>query len=289
MNRENDYLSEFEQEFEVNDFSSEYEDELDSSEEYEDDFSGEYSDEYELSDDRESNDDSEYEFEFEAEQDDSEMENYLQEYGSDDREYEDRLYAALSGEYENSFEMEQEVDRVLYEMQKDYFFKGLTNFVKKKSGIFKKLSGIAKQFIPGGTLASLAKFAGGDLRNLLKSDLLKKGLTMAANAALPGVGGAVAGALLNKETANVSGDAARAQAQQAVNVAKDAYQNMAKMLPNLRPGNVSGQINRFSRQALAAARGKHAGRFGGGRKAKQVIQIRPGATVVVKRDRVIIY
>jgi len=288
MSRENDYLSEFEREFEVNDFSSEYEDELDSSEEHEDDFSGEYSDEYELSDDHESNDDSEYEFEFETEQDDSEMENYLQEYGSDDREYEDRLYAALSGEHENSFEMEQEVDRVLYEMQKDYFFKGLSNFVKKKSGIFKKLSGIAKQFIPGGTLASLAKLAGGDLRNLLKSDLLKKGLTMAANAALPGVGGAVAGALLNKETPS-GVDAARAQAQQAVNVAKDAYQNMAKLLPNLQPGNVSGQINRFSRQALAAARGRHARRFGGGRRAKQVIHIRPGATVVVKRDRIIIY
>ena len=107
---------------------------------------------------------------------------------------------------------------------------------------------------------------------------------MAANAYLPGVGGMVAGKLLNSETP--SADQARAQAQQAVQVAKDAYQNMAGLMPNLRPGNIPNQINNLSKQALTMAKNKHSGYR---RRNKQVIPRTPNSVVVVKPNRIIIY
>jgi len=284
MNNDKDYLSEFEREFELNDFSSEYDGEMNASEEFdnefENDFSSETNDEFETQDEYELNDEyeSEDEYEFQDEQSDSEMENYLQEYDSPDREFEDRIYSALNGEHESSFEMEQELDRVLHEMEVEYFWKAAKGFWNKHK---KKLMKVANLTPLGGGLSMLAKAAGGDLRGLLK-----KGAMMAANAYLPGVGGAIAGKLLNSETAAPADP--RAQAQQVVQVAKDAYRNMAGLVPNLRPGNIPNQISRFSRQALTMARNKHSGRRRGG-KGKRVIRLNPGSTVVVKRDRIIIY
>jgi hypothetical protein len=270
MNNDKDYLSEFEREFELNDFSSEYDGEMNTSEEsdneFENDFSNESNDEFESNDEYELND----------EQSDSVMENYLQEYDSPDREYEDRIYSALSGEHESSFEMEQEIDRVLHEMEVEYFWKAAKGFWNKHK---KKLMKVANLTPLGGGLSILAKAAGGDLRGLLK-----KGAMMAANAYLPGVGGVIAGKLLNSETATPADP--RAQARQLVQVAKDAYRNMAGLVPNLRPGNIPNQISRFSRQALMMARNKHSVRR---RRGRRVIRLNPGSTVVVKRDRIIIY
>jgi len=290
MNTNKDYLSEFEREFELDNFSSEYEGGMNMSEEFEDELENDFSnesneeletqDEYELDNEYESDN----EYEFEDEQPDSESENYLQEYDSREREFEDRIYSALSGEYENSFEMEQEIDRVLHEMEKDYFFGSIKKFIKKKAGSLGKLSGIAKHFIPGGTLASLAKFAGVDVRNLLKSNIFKKLLSTGANFAMPGVGGAIAGKLLNSETPNANN--ARAHARQTVRVAKDAYRNMAGLIPNLRRGNIPNQISQFSRQALTMAQNKHRDHRG---RTKKVIPINSNSIVVVKPGRVIIY
>ncbi len=283
MNNEKDYLSEFEREFELNDYSSEYDGETDTSDELEHDFSSETNDEYELDGEYESGDAYELDNEFEYGSD-SEYENYLQEYDSRDREFEDRLYAALSGEHESSFEMEQEIDRVLHEMEKDYFFGKIGKFIKKHSGTIGKLTKVAQNFIPGANLAGLAKYAGSHLRGVLKNDLIRKALSTAANAYLPGVGGAVVGGLLNREAP--AADQTRAQAAEAVKVAKDAYQNMAQALPGLRPGDVPNQIRRLSRQALAAAKGRHSRQRG---RAKKVIRTGANSVVVVKPGRVIIY
>lgn len=293
MNTDKNYLSEFEQEFEFDDLSSEYSDESDMSGEFEfendssnesnDEF--ESDDEYELSDEYELNDESESddEYELESEYEDAESENYLQEYGSPDQEFEDRIYSALNGEYESSFEMEQEIDRVLHEMEVEYFWKSAKRFWNKHK---KRIMPFAKHLIPGGTLASLAKYAGADVRGLLK-----KGVTMAANAYLPGVGGMIAGKLLNSETPNIRD--ARTQARQTVRVSKDAFRNMARLVPNLRPGNIPNQISRFSRQALTMAQNRNAGykrRHSGYKgRAKRVIRRNPGSIVVVKSDRIIIY
>jgi hypothetical protein len=210
-----------------------------------------------------------------------ESQNWLSEDSSLDREYEDRIYAALSGEYENSFEMEQEIDRVLYEMEMDYFWGSAKKFWNKHKN---KLLGVAKNFVPGGTLLNLAKLAGGDLRGILKSDLFKKGLSLAANAVAPGVGGAIAGSLLNNETPAANN--LSAEAKQAVQTAKSAYKNMAGLIPSLQPGNIPDQLRRFSRQALMGAK-KRQNIFKG--KRKQVIPITTGSIVVVRPNKVVIY
>jgi hypothetical protein len=293
MNNYKDYLSEFEREFETNDSSSEYDGENGVSEEYEDELENDFSNESdqkldsnnEYESDQELDTHQEYEldneYELESELQDSESENYLQEYSSPDQEFEDRLYSVLNGEHESSFEMEQEIDRVLHEMEVEYFWKAAKNAWKKHKN---KIMPFAKHLIPGGSLASLGKFAASNLRGVLKNDLIRKGLTMAGNAYLPGVGGAVVGGLLNRETPNAND--ARAQAGQAVKVAKDAYQNMAGLIPNLRPGNIPNQISRFSKQAVGMAQKRHSVYKG---KTKQVVRIKPNSIVVVRPDRVIIY
>lgn len=230
----------------------------------------------------ETDDESDYE-DGDHEFEDSEMEtrSWLGEYGSSDHEYEERIYGALSGEYESSYEMEQEIDRVLYEMEMDYFWKSAKKLWNKHK---KKIIGAAKGFLPSGTLQGIAKLAGGDIRGLLKSDLLKKGLSLAANAVAPGIGGAVAGTLLNSETPNVNN--LQNQASQFVQTAKSAYQNMARSIPQLRAGNIPGQIRAFSRRSFNNA--VHRSNSYKGKK-KQVIPTGAGAFVVVKPGRVIIY
>ena len=277
MNTRNDYLSEFEQEFEVDSFSSEDGEITNLSDEYEDefenDFSSESNEELEFQDEYELND----EYELESEQSDSEFENYLQEH-TPNQEFEDRLYSVLSGEYESSFEMEQEIDRVLHEMEVEYFWKAAKNLWKKHKN---KLLPLAKTLIPGGNLTTLAKYGGSILRGALKNKLVKGALTSVANVYAPGIGGAMVGKLLNSET-----PANRIQAKEAVRIAKDAYRNMAQLVPNLRPGNIPNQIGRLSNQALTMAK-KRGSAYQG--KTRQVIRRRPDSIVVVRPDRIIIY
>jgi hypothetical protein len=220
-----------------------------------------------------------YEDDHELEEPDHESRQWLGE--SNDYEYEDRIYAALNGEYESSYEMEQELDRVLYEMEMDYFWKSANKLWKKHKN---KILGAARGFLPSGTLQTLAKVAGGDIRGLLKSDLLKKGLSLAANAVAPGVGGAIAGSLLDSELGGANN--LRNQASQFVSTAKNAYQNMARYIPNLKPGNIPQQLTAFSRQAFHNAVQRQNSYKG---KKRHVIPTVPGSIVVVKPGRIIIY
>jgi hypothetical protein len=274
-----DFENDFELEF--NDSSSNELEERDNEFELADQELGDVQNEYENiegefeSDDRELEDNN-----YEYANTDSESSDWLNnEYDGSEREYEDRIYAALSGEYESSYEMEQEIDKVLYEMEMDYFF----NPFKKLKG----LKNLAKKI--AGNLQSLAKLAGIDVRSLLKNDWVKKGLSLAANAVAPGVGGAIASGLLNSGLLNnemPSANNLRQQAKQAVQVAKSAYQNMAGLMPTLRSGNIPDQLKRFSRMAFDNAKRKHSIYRG---KRKQVIATAPGSIVVVRPDKVVIY
>ncbi|AQG78537.1 hypothetical protein [Spirosoma montaniterrae] len=260
---QNDYLSEFEQEFGTD---TAFETETDSGSAFE------INDEFELETDSKTS----------AEWSNPDNENWLNEFDSREQEYEDRLYAAFNNEYESSFEMEQEIDRVLHEMETEYFFNGLKKFAQRNLG---KLKSIASRYLPKNTLQSLAQLAGGNLRGLLKSDLFKKGLSFAANAVAPGIGGAIAGQLLNRETDTAP--VARQQARQAVQTAKTAYQHLAQNLGNLRPGDLNAQLNSLSRQALSVARSQGGSTWKG--KRRRDIPVPAGATVVVRNDRVTIY
>jgi hypothetical protein len=264
---QNNYLSELEQEFDFNNEDTVNE----TADEFE--LDGEAGT-YEMAD--ESGLDSEGEF------DQEESENWLNEYGGADNEFEEKLYAALSGDHESNYEMEQAIDQVLHEMEQEYFWGAAKKFWKKHKG---KLMGIAGKYLPKGTLQALGSLAGGDVRGLLKSDLFKKGLSLAANAVAPGVGGMVAGGLLNNE---VNADtSARSQAAKAVQMAKTAYQDMARRIPGLQPGNIQAQIKNMGLQSLAAAKSRHQS-FRKGRK-RTVVPIAPNAVVVVHPGRIIIY
>jgi hypothetical protein len=262
---------EFEMDTESGDQYESIENEFEADDEFED-MQNEYETDNEFEADDEYND-SEHES-------DNEFESWNDEYGLKDNEYEDRIYAALNGEHESSFEMEREIDSVLHEMEIDYFF----NPFKKLKQYKNKILNAAKGFLPAGTLQTLAKLAGGDLRSLLKSDLFKKGLSFAANAVAPGIGGTIASGLLNSEMPG-AGDA-RSQAKQAVQVAKTAFKNMAGLMPSLQPGNIPKQIQSFSRQALSSALKKHAMYKG---KRRRTIMLRQGSIVVVKPGKVHIY
>jgi len=264
---QNNYLSELEQEF---DFNNE-------------DIVNETADEFELEDEMDAYEmTDESELDSESEFDQEESENWLNEYGGSENEFEEKLYAALSGEHESNYEMEQAIDQVLHEMEQEYFWGAAKKLWKKHKG---KLMGIAGKYLPKGTLQALGSLAGGDVRGLLKSDLFKKGLSFAANAVAPGVGGMVAGKILNNEAATDAN--ARTQASKAVQMAKTAYQDMAQRIPGLQPGNVQAQIRNMSVQSLAAAKSRHQS-FRKGKK-KRVVLTEMNAVVVVHPGKVIIY
>ncbi len=262
------YLNEFEQEFELdrgsgetNDFEFENEDQ-----------------EWEFEDDNEQDEEFESDNEFEN---DNEWENDDHEWGgggSPEREYENRLYEALNGDHESAFEMEQSVDRVLYEMEMDYFWKPLKNLWNKHKG---KIFKLAKKYIPGsGILSTVQKLAGGDIRGFLKNAVIQ-----GAGAMIPG-GSIIANALTNQE-APVSAGATRPQVRQMVDMAKTAFQNQLRGVTGLRPGaDLKNQIRQLSKQSMANAMRQHGSPYKG--MNRQVIPLRPGSIVSVHPDKIII-
>lgn len=268
MNQTDNYLSEFEQAFDLDGISSENQEP--------DAFSGEFELEDGLMQEAETGDDSEFEMEHGME----DHEDMLYEY-QHTGDYEERLYNAMNAEYETSYEMEQELDGVLREMELDYFWKPF----KKLAGKLKApLLNAVKRYVPGGSdaIGMLGSLAGGDLRGLLKNGLLKKGLTLAANAVAPGAGGMLAGALLNREEESFG--SLRQDAAKYAGIAKNAYASLANALPNLKPGNIPAQIRALSKNVLGQA-------VQGGAPARRNIReiaLPPGASVTVYSNRVVI-
>lgn len=269
MTKHSDYLSEFEQEFEL-DSELELEDSMDSNEyadnEWESDEEQEYESEYE----------SEYEVEEEYEYDDSESEawNY-----SPEQEYENRLYEVLTSGMNNEFEMEQEIDRVLYEMEQDFFWKKLkkmgTKFLKSAGG--KMIKKLAQKSPFGTALGALSKVARGDIKGAFKG-VLNNGLLKHAVGFLPGgslvsKGMDIAGKYMNNETPAIS----KAQVGQAVQLAKSAYGQLANDMARV---NHPEQLKSLGKAAVRKA-------MGGMRpspmrgKNKTRIPLEPGSVVTV--------
>jgi len=265
MNNYPNYLNEFEQEFELDNGSA---DEMTN---YEAEFSNN-DQEWEFEEDHEQDG----EFEFEEDHEYEEDREWLG--GSRDNEFESRLYEALNGDHEDAFEMEQNVDRVLYEMEMDYFWKPLKSLWNKHKG---KIFNLAKKYIPGsGILNTVQKLAGGDIRGFLKNAIIQ-----GAGAFVPG-GSIIANALTNQETP-AGGNVNRQQVRQMVDMAKTAYQNQLRGVTNLNPrGDLKSQIRQLTRQSLASAVRHHGSPFKG--MDRQVIRLRPGSVVTVHPDRIII-
>jgi hypothetical protein len=167
-----------------------------------------------------------------------------------DGRYERRLYEIFSNDYQNEFQFENDFNRIMHEVQRDYFWKRI-----KKWG--KKLAPVAKwaiKSIPGApgimdTLKQLTK----DPRGLLKSLVMQYG-PQALNAVVPGAGIALSTVLANNE----NDEPARQAAKDTIALAKQSYSNFAneisrtnfnrRNLPALRT-----QLNNIARNSFKQA------------------------------------
>lgn len=270
MTRLDDYLSEFEQEFESDDAYSENAYESDNEAEWEND--DESDDSYETPEEEA----------FELDSNDQEYENWEDDNDerSREREFEDRLYSALRGDSDNEFEMEMEVERVLHEMEQDYFFGALKKLARKHGpGLLKKIAGSTPW---GMAVKAISKHGRGFIRKALNSDLLKTAASFVPGAGpLISKGMDIAGKVMNSEAPN---PVSRADVRQAVQVGKQAYQNLAHSLVTMRdPKALPG----LGKHALQQAVRTHGSAYKN--KKKTEIPLRPGSIVSVHSDKVIIW
>lgn len=275
MKHRDDYLSEFELEFESDDAYSEnaFEAGNDFPEEAEWEKDDEMEDSYETPD----------EGEFELESDDQEFETWQEDSGehSRDREFEDRLYNALRSGTDNELEMEMEVRWVQHEMEQDYFFKSFKNLRRKYGpGLLNKIAGSTPW---GMAVKAISKHGRGLIRKAINSNLLKTAAQF-----IPGAGPVIskgmdiAGQMMNSETPVQP--VSRAEIRRAVQVGKQAYQNLAHGLVTMRDPK---ELPELGKNALQQAVRTHGGAYKN--KKKTEIPIRPDSIVSVHRDKVIIW
>lgn len=269
MKNENNYLNEFEQEFELDDEleqgnpSDYHAQEYDG--EQEDGFESEGDDEYLM------------EADDEFETDDQEFEAWDAQGGYNrNREYENRLYETLNSGYDNEFEMEQEVNRVLHEMEQDYFFGSVGKWLKKRGG------GILKTVAGNTPLGAAVKAISAPMRGRIRS-LLKNKLFQTAASFIPGAGPIVSKAMdvvgnMDSETPAAT---SRNQVRQAVQVGQKAYQNLADDLTRARNPRQLQQAGKNAwNRAVRDHRSASATPPVAGRQQRN-IRIRPGSHVVV--------
>ena len=269
MKNGNNYLNEFEQEFELDD-------EMDQGNPS-DYHAREYNEELEDGLDGEGNDELEMEADDEFESDDHEFEAWDAQGGYNrNREYESRLYEVLNSGYDNEFEMEQEINRVLHEMEQDYFFGSIGKWIKKRGG------GILKTVAGNTPLGAAVKAISAPLRGRIRG-LLKNKLFQTAASFIPGAGPIVSKAMdvignLDSETpAGVS----RNQVRQVVQVGRKAYQNLADDLSRARDQRQLQQAGKTAwNRAVRDHRSTGADTASAGRQ-QRLIRIRPGSQVVV--------
>lgn len=259
MNNESkDYLSEFEREFESGD-STVMQDEFESGDTPGD---GEY--EFDQDSEFEQGDSLSPEGEFESADPDFQSEgDYLSELDSDhewdgeieengDRRYENRLFEIFSNSYENEFEFENDVNAVMHEIERDYFWSTVKKWGKKLAPIAK----VAIKAIPGSAgVMDVFKQLTKDPRALLKTLATKFG-PQALNMIVPGAGVAASALLANSEAPDV----VRQAAKDTVAMAKQSYTNLAngimktdfaKNIPAVR-----SQLNNLAKNSFRAAHQK---------------------------------
>ncbi len=229
------YQSEFEREFDTETLDSEFEDT-----EFELENDSEYSEEMEFEDESDSESDylNEFESDNEFEENEYEDNSYEFDYGSSrEREFENRLYRALTANHDNEFEADQAINRVFYELEQDFFFNKLKkygkNFLKTKGG--QLLKKVAKNSPWGIAVEGLTKMARGDIKGALKgvlnNDLIKQAISFAPGGATITKGMDIANKLMQNEASDVS--KAKAKAEKTVQLANGSYKHLAKNLANM--------------------------------------------------------
>jgi hypothetical protein len=270
-----DYLSEFEQEFELEFESGTFDNE----------------DDFELDNAYDSENDNDFEFESDNEYD-SENDNDF-EFEADS--YESRLYEILNNNYESELEFENNLNEVLHEMEKDYFWGGLKKWVKKRGGISGLLAKYAKKLPIASAAQALSSVARGDLRgalkNVMSNDLLKTGLSFVPGGAAAVKGLDMANKLMgDSEAPNVPME----KVKQAVAVGKAAYDGLAKGLANAQtPQDVKDLGKKAFQQAIQDMKKGLGSGFGSGitngsSRKKTVIPYTKGSKICIYPDRIVI-
>lgn len=290
MEKYQDYLNEFEREFEADDISTEFES-YDEREVYD----NEYENEFETDDEYETDD----EFENDEETDDRAFENddISNEFESDeelednyetdtDREYADKLYEIMTADHESEFEFEQQLNEFMHEVERDYFFKKLWKGVKNigRSSVFKKIAGFIKKGLP---LGDMLKLITKDPRAFIRS-FGKKLALMGANFVAPG-SGAVLGSVLNQELGKRP-TFTRKDAKRVVSVMKKSYDNLGAGLNRLQdPRNlahVQSQVKQIGKMAVRRAIQNPTRGVGtiGASVSRRTILLKPGSSVVIAHN-----
>lgn len=261
-NYSNDYLSEFEREFEA-EFEA---DEIDGENEFE----------FEADDELE--DDSEFEFEG-----DYDTENDLEMEFQTDNSYETRLYEILNNNYESELEFENNVNEVLHEMEKDFFFGSLKKWMRKRGGIKGLLAKYAKKLPISGAINAISAAARGDfrgaLRNIASNGLLRTGLSF-----LPGGGIAAKGLDFVNRFANSNSETEQASmenVQEAVAVGRTAYDNLARNLVNAESEQDVREMGRKAMQQAIMTHNGSASRNGRSTGRRKRIAYPAGSVVTV--------
>jgi hypothetical protein len=244
-NYQNNYLSEFEQEFELDSETFEGSNEFESS-----------NDAFEMGAESESDNEFENDFEtsennylneFEADnefENDNEFEQDNEFEASTEGEFEARLYELYSNETDNEFEFENAYNEIMHEMEREYFWGGLKKWAKKGLSAGLKILPINEKYKK--MIAGLAKGQLPSLTSLIK--------TLGPKAAqfIPGIGpilstamGAMAGS--NAEIGGVN--AAKQAAKNTVALAKNTYSNFAEgLLKGVNNGSNMGSLTDLAKK-----------------------------------------
>ncbi|MBI5215383.1 MAG: hypothetical protein HY960_06480 [Ignavibacteriae bacterium] len=239
--------------------------------------------EFEDQEDSELEEENDFELEAESEENESDLIN----------RYAERLYELSTRSYENEYEVDQEVDRILNEMERDFFFKGLGRRLKRAGkGLLKKgwrmMKSKGLSFIKGNPLFQAAKgvtsLARGNLKGFLGT-LAKTGLKGVLSA-IPG--GSVALPVLKGLGFEHAGDAQNQKEawRNYVHLTREAYNNLAQELNEeadnyeVAPKIALAAFNKAVKNMASPVRGIETGIKG--EKKMRRISLRKGQKIVIR-------
>jgi hypothetical protein len=192
----------------------------------------------------------------------------------DGTDYADRFYELAQRQFESESELDEPVNELLGEMEREFFWKGIGKRLRKaaKGGLgklVKKGVSLARRHVPAlQALKGITQLARGDLKGLLGA-LAKAGLA----SAVPG--GAAVLPALGAIGFEAGEDADRAAWQNYTRVAQEAFEHLAQNITENadHPIEASQQATTALQSGLRAARGR--GRTSG-RGRRRRVQLRRG-------------
>lgn len=203
----------------------------------------------------------------------------VEEDGEAGSDYVERFMELSSQSFESEMELDDSVNRILGEMEREYFWGSLKKLARKGlRGGLGKLAGVAKRVAANHPMFKALQGLTSLARGNLKSSLLQ--LAKGALAGTP-VGGALMSALGTMDFKPGAESQEREAWENFVGVAREAYESLAENLDETTPS--WNPAHRQATKALAGAlRGVGAGNARGRtRKGRRLIRLRPGQRVTI--------